>query len=129
MKSNNMKTFTTTAAFLLLASLASSLVGCASTKECTDIVYKSRSPGSAVVGNSLAFDPPITAFAPSLDFDRTDRAPTAYVGFDAVTTYSYTRLDDRQSFNQGARGRRGFGDSDSSVDRQSVTSTVAVRVK
>lgn len=80
--------------------------------------------------SALVFDAPVTAYAPPLNFDRSQRATVAYLGYESTITTTYTRLDDRQSYDSfgrgGGRGRHGNTDS-SYVDRQSVTQSVTVR--
>lgn len=114
----------------LLATVGSA-VGCASVGHDQDRMYTDRGQFRGGQTTALAFDPPITAYAPDLDLDRENRSRTAFVGYDSVIITSYTRQDDRQFFD-GARigsGRSGFSTNLGYLDRQSYTETVAVRQK
>lgn len=69
--------------------------------------------------SALVFDPPVTRTLPPMDFSRDDRHPSAFAGYQqAITTYIYSRTDDRQSTE--------FLDS---YDRWTVTEQVGTSVR
>lgn len=107
---------------LALAALAG---GCAQSRE-ADRVYTARPGAKVMPATALVFDPPITAYSPALDLDRSRRVATADMGFDSVTTFIYTRSDDRQYY-QNTGSADGYGSFGGYLDRQSVVETVGVR--
>jgi hypothetical protein len=69
---------------------------------------------------ALAFDPPILSGQPRLDLSRETREPSAFVGYDSVTTSSFdVYTDNRQSNEPGESG----------YDRDSVTEKVGVSTR
>src|SRR5437868_10743570 len=61
---------------------------------------------SATTASALVYDPPVIANDPPLDLSREGRGPVAVLGYEQlVTTFSYTRSDDRfrVSFDNGDR--------------------------
>lgn len=100
--------------------------GCASRPSEADRVYGPRPDVFVAKAPVLAFDPAIAVYGPQLDLSREGRGQAAFVGFDSVTTYSFTRMDDRQSF-YGSAGAGRYRGSNSAVERQAVTQTVGVR--
>ncbi len=98
--------------------------GCASRPTEPDRVYAPRSDVLVARAPVLAFDPVVSSYAPPVDLSRDGRGQAAFVGFDSFVTYTYTRMDDRQSF-YGSTGH--FRGSNSAVERQTVTQTFGVR--
>jgi hypothetical protein len=69
---------------------------------------------------ALAFDPPILMGQPRADLSREARQPTAFVGYDSVSTSSFDiSTDNRQSTTPG----------DSYYDREAVTEKVGVSTR
>ena len=65
---------------------------------------------------SLVFDPPVTLGEPPVELSRDGRAPDAFVGYESQTaTYTYLRLDDRQT-----------NDSSSRYERRAISTKVGV---
>ncbi len=109
--------------FVLLA------VGCASVSRDADRTYTVRGPAQGSNSTALVFDPVVTAYAPNMDLDRSNRQASAFVGFDSVITTTYTRTDDHQFYDAIGGGRGGYSANLGYLDRQSYTETVAVRQK
>lgn len=108
-----------------LLALAAMAVGCAQQGE-MNRVYTARPGAQAVPATALVFDPPVTAYTPALNLDRSQRVATANMGFDSVTTFIYTRSDDRQYF-QNTGSADGYGSFGGYLDRQAIVETVGVR--
>jgi hypothetical protein len=101
--------------FLLLT------VGCAS-KNAQPVATVARE--SAVyddaVAAALVYDPPVVADSPRLDLSREGRSPSAYAGFEELTTtYYYLRVDDRQLDYGGGSHHDRF-------EREAITQRVGV---
>ncbi len=78
------------------------LWGCASARSAPDPVSSStplRYIDAPVA--VLAFNPPSTLNQPLVLLPREERYPSAFVGFEDVTTFSYTRTDDRGNSDGG----------------------------
>ena len=61
----------------------------------------------SAIAASLVFTPPVAAGQPPLVLDRDVRRPMAFVAFDQLfTTFTYTRLDDRQQLSDDGRSSR-----------------------
>ncbi len=68
---------------------------------------------------AMAFSPVASAFIPPMNLDRAARQPGAYMGFESLTTtFSYVRMDDRQS-----------NDGYDTYSRRSVSERVGVWVR
>jgi hypothetical protein len=88
------------------------LAGCAHTTKPQQAklpaLFRQNDAASAT-SSALVFDPPATINEPPLELARETRQPMAVLGYeDIVTTYSYTRSDDRfrVSFDNGDRYER-----------------------
>jgi hypothetical protein len=88
------------------------LVGCAHTQKPQQATLPAlfELNGSApATSSALVFDPPVIANEPPVELARETRQPVAVLGYeDIVTTYSYTRSDDRfrVTFDNGDRYER-----------------------
>ncbi len=84
--------------------------GCAS--EHHTVAVQTQAPQEDAFAPALAFDPPVTLDQEPLALDRESRRPSAFVGYDdAITTYSYLRVDDRMANdNQGRYERRAISE-------------------
>ena len=75
------------------------------------------------VAAALVYDPPVVADSPRLDVSREGRQPSAYAGFeDITTTYYYLRVDDRQLNYGGGSGSH----NNDRFERQAITERVGV---
>jgi hypothetical protein len=94
--------------------------GCASKPVATvpPPVAQPASIYEGAVAASLVFAPPVTAVGEYQDFSREGRAPSAYAGFEDVTTFYYLYQDDRQQRWGGANHDR--------FERQAITQRVGV---
>jgi hypothetical protein len=89
--------------------------GCATQQAATQAPVAAERPAAA-----LAFDPPILIGQPRLDLSREEREPSAFVGYDGVTTSSFDiYTDNRQSTEPG----------NSWYNRESVTEKVGVSTR
>ena len=71
------------------------------------------------VAAALVYDPPVVVSSPRIDVSREGRAPTAYAGFEEITTtFYYLRIDDRQLTTGGMNNDR--------YERQAITQRVGV---
>jgi hypothetical protein len=123
-----MNTGTATARTMLLLGIMLGVVAGCAAKYPADRVYSERSTGAQHSGAlALVFDPGLTAYSQPLDLDRVSRGQAAYVGFDSVTTYVYTRQDDSQLFIGNQSSSRHRQSSVGYLGRQSVTETVGTR--
>ena len=95
-------------------------VGCASKPVVprADAVAQRTSGYDGAVAASLVFTPPVVALGEPQDFSREGRAPSAYAGFEDVTTFYYLYQDDRQ--------QRWGGSSYDRFERQAITQRVGV---
>jgi hypothetical protein len=105
---------------LILLTIA--MVGCASKQpQPTSASAPARIYDDAVAA-ALVYDPPVVANSPRLEVSREGRAPTAYAGFeDITTTFYYLRVDDRQQSFGG-----GGGLHHDRFEREAITERVGV---
>ena len=109
--------------YISLVLLALCQVGCVSQPATiaprADAVAQQSSSGyDGAVAASLVFTPPVAAMGEPQEFSREGRAPSAYAGFEDVTTFYYLYQDDRQ--------QRWGGSSYDRFERQAVTQRVGV---
>jgi hypothetical protein len=115
--------------FPVLAALL--LTGCAA-QSSRNIVYADRHELAPVAAVALVFNPPVTDRIPHYDFDREERQPQAYVGYEeSVATFFYTRTDDHQLNFPSARSGLNWGNNGDQgyFERESVSETVGVRYR
>jgi hypothetical protein len=103
-------------ASILLAVLT---VGCASKPTPPSVVAPPAPDFDDAVAAALVYDPPDTTTAPRVEVSREGRNPTAYAGFEELTTtYYYLRIDDHQQNFGGIHNDR--------FERQAITQRVGV---
>jgi hypothetical protein len=95
------------------------LVGCA-THSAPPVASVAPAPiYDDAVAAALVYDPPVVINSPRIDVSREGRAPTAYAGFEELTTtFYYLRIDDRQLTTGGVNNDR--------FERQAITQRVGV---
>jgi hypothetical protein len=99
------------------------LVGCAS-KPAQHVATAALAPTTAplyddAVAAALVYDPPMVVNSPRIDVSREGRAPTAYAGFEEITTtFYYLRIDDHQQSVGGLNNDR--------FERQAITQRTGV---
>jgi hypothetical protein len=100
--------------------LAITTAGCASKQTQPTSAAAAPHIYDDAVAAALVYDPPVVADSPRLEISREGRAPTAYAGFeDITTTFYYLRVDDRQqSYGSGWHNDR--------FERQAITERVGV---
>jgi hypothetical protein len=111
--------------YISLIVLGIAQVGCASkpVASAPAPVAQHASAYDGAVAASLVFSPPVASMGEQQDFSREGRAPTAYAGFEEVTTFYYLYQDDHQQRWGG--GRWGGGNNDH-FERQAITQRVGV---
>jgi hypothetical protein len=97
-------------------------VGCASNRV-PPVATAAPAPAAAryddAVAAALVYDPPVVVNSPRIDVSREGRAPSAYAGFEEITTtFYYLRIDDRQLTTGGVNNDR--------FERQAITQRVGV---
>jgi hypothetical protein len=107
----------------IIASLLAGLAGCSSSQQkpvsSTQRVINEEPLYEASHASALAFSPPITQGDAPIDLSRSDREPSAFVGFDDQTrTYIYVRTDDRFS-----------GDGNDRYERRSITEKIGASTR
>ena len=109
--------------YISLTVLGIAQVGCASKPVAVapPPVAQQASVYEGAVAASLVFSPPVTSTGETQDFSREGRAPTAYAGFEDVTTFYYLYQDDHQQ----RWGNSSFGNQDH-FERQAITQRVGV---
>ena len=115
-------------AFISLIGLSLASAGCASKPQAgapVPPVAQEASVYEGAVAASLVYTPPAVNYAEPPDLSREDRAPSAYYGFEDITTYYYLYQNDTQFQWGGGWGcRRGFnGDQ---FERRAITERVGV---
>jgi hypothetical protein len=103
-------------AFILLAVIS----GCAS-KPAPPVAAAPAAPlYDDAIAAALVYDPPVVANSPRIDISREGRAPSAYAGFEEMTTtFYYLRIDDHQQTFGGSHNNDRF-------ERQAITQRVGV---
>ena len=72
------------------------------------------------VAAALVYDPPVVVNSPRIEISRDGRAPSAYAGFEELTTtFYYLRMDDHQQSLGGRWNNDHF-------ERQAITERVGV---
>jgi hypothetical protein len=106
--------------YISLIVLGIAQVGCASkpVAAAPPPVAQRASVYDGAVAASLVFSPPVTSVGEPQDFSREGRAPSAYAGFEDVTTFYYLYQDDRQ--------QQWGGSSHDRFERQAITQRVGV---
>ena len=96
------------------------MVGCAS-KPAPPVAATAPSPiYDDAVAAALVYDTPVIVNSPRLEVSREGRGPSAYAGFeDITTTFYYLRIDDRQLNTNG-------GVNNDRFERQAITERVGV---